>query len=220
MEFREVAGGRSVRRPALDEDGLVDEPADFHADFDYDGVRITGGDQTGVVGDGVLRGCLITGVNLTESRLSHLDLRVTRCTDLDLSNAGIDVNTMRSVEMTTCRGIGLRLGIGQAADLYVADCRLDYASIEITRVKGIAVFHACSFREARLFGDLSDTVFSDCDFTGAEFATQRAERCELAGSQIVGARGLLRLRGARITQDQAISVADALATEAGLVVVP
>jgi len=219
VEFREIAG-HSVRRPSFDVDDLVDAPAEFGADFAHDEVRITGGDQSGVTGDGVLRGCLVSGVNLTASRLAHLDLRDTRFTDVDLSNAQLDVNTIRTVELLTCRATGLRLAIGQAGDLYVADCKLDYASIEITRVKGIAVFAGCSFREARLFGDLSDTVFADCDFTGTDFAVQRAERCDLPGSRLVGARGLHTLKGARITREQAISVSDALATEAGLVVVP
>ncbi|HEX4723951.1 MAG TPA: pentapeptide repeat-containing protein [Pseudonocardiaceae bacterium] len=219
MEFREVAGDKSVRRPSFDVADLVDTPADFHADFTYDDVRVTGGDQTGVSGDGVLRKCLVTGVNLTEARLSHLDLRDTRFADVELSNATLDVNTVRAVEFLTCRATGLRLAIGQATDLYFGDCKLDYAGIEITKVKGLTVFEGCSFRDARLFGDLSDTVFVDCDFAGADFAAQRAERCELPGSRLVGARGLLTLRGARLTRDQAISVADVLATEAGLVIV-
>jgi uncharacterized protein YjbI with pentapeptide repeats len=219
MEFREVAG-RSVRRPSIDEDALVDTPADFHADFDHDEARITGGDQSGVIGDGLLRGCLLTGVTLSEARLSHLDLRDTRFTDVDLSNAMVEARTIRSVELLTCRATGLRLTVGQASDLYVADCKLDYAVIELTRVKGVAVFQNCTFREARLLGDLSDVVFVECDLAGAEFAVQRAERCALPGSRLVGARGLRTLRGAHVTRDQVISVADALATEIGLVVEP
>lgn len=217
MEFREVAG-RSVKRPAIP-DELTDTEADFHADFDHDGARLTGGDQGGVVGDGVLRGCVIGGVTLAQARLSHLDLRDTRFADVELSNAMLDVNTLRAVEFLTCRATGLRFSVGQASDLYFGECKLDYAYVEITRVKGVAVFQNCSFREARLLGDLSNVIFADCDFAGAEFAARRAEACDLAGSRLVGARGLLTLRGARITQDQAISVADALATQAGLVVV-
>lgn len=216
MEFREVAG-RTVRRPSVED--LTDAETDFHADFDHDGLRFTGGDQTAVVGDGILRGCVLTGVALSEARLSHLDVSNTRFLDVDLSNAMVDIRTARSVELLTCRATGLRLAVGQATDLYVGECKLDYALIEITKVKGVAVFQNCSFREARLVGDLSDVIFADCDFAGAEFNAQRAEHCDLSGSRLVGARGLLTLRGARITQDQAISVADALAVQAGLLVV-
>jgi uncharacterized protein YjbI with pentapeptide repeats len=219
MGPREVAGGRSLRRPGYDEEYLTDQPAGFRGDFTFDEARVTGGEQQGVVGGGVVRDSVVTGVDLSEARLSNLELANSCLRELDLSNADLATTSVRCVELLTCRGIGLRLAIGQASDLYVEDCRLDYASVTVTRVKGLAVFHRCSFRDARFAGDLSDVVFSECDFAGAEFAVQRAERCDLAGSRLVGARGLLTLRGARISQDQAVSVADALAIEAGLVVV-
>lgn len=34
-------------------------------------------------------------------------------------------------------------------------------------------FHRCSFREAGVTGDLSGVVFSECDFTAAEFSVRR-----------------------------------------------
>ncbi|HVV19353.1 MAG TPA: pentapeptide repeat-containing protein [Pseudonocardiaceae bacterium] len=219
MELREVAG-RTVRRPEFDEAYLTDEDADFAGDFMFDEARVTDGEQQGVVGGGVVRDSVITGVYLTQARLSNLELSNCRLAELDLSNAMLAAIAMRTVELVTCRGIGLSLSIGQAGDLYVEDCTLDYSALEITKVRGVAVFHRCSFRDARITGDLSDVVFAECDFTGAEFTAARADRCDLPESQLVGAQGLLTLRGARITRDQAISVADALATEAGLVVVP
>jgi uncharacterized protein YjbI with pentapeptide repeats len=219
MELREVAG-RSVRRPEIDETYLTDEPADFGGDFVFDEARVTDGDQKGVTGGGTIRDSVITDVDLTESRLSNLEISNTELRDLDLSNASLATISLRAVELVTCRAIGLSLLIGQATDLYAADCRFDYATVEITRVRGVAIFHRCSFRDARLTGDLSDTVFAECDFTGADFTAQKATNCDLPESNLVGAHGLLTLRGARITQDQAISIADILATEAGLVVVP
>lgn len=220
MELREVAGGRSVQRPEWDEQYLTDEVADFAGDFTFDEARVIGGEQHGVIGGGMVRDSTLTGVDLTAARLSNLELSNSRLGELDLSNATLAMISARSVELSTCRAIGLGLSIGQASDLYVEDCRLDYANVEITRVRGLAVFHRCSFREARIVGDLSDVVFSECDFTGADFAAQQAKGCDLPESNLVGAHGLLTLRGARITQDQAISIADTLATEAGFVVVP
>jgi uncharacterized protein YjbI with pentapeptide repeats len=117
-----------------------------------------------------------------------------------------------------CRGIGLRLTVKHAGDVYAYDSRLDYAVVEVGRVKGLAVFDGCSFREAVISGDLSGVVFSDCDLTGTEFAASRAQGCDLRGSRLGAARGLLSLRGAKISADQAVDVADALAAEAGLVV--
>lgn len=219
MELREVAG-RSVRRPEIDEQYLTDEPADFAGDFVFDEARVTDGEQQRVVGGGIVRDSVVTDVDLTEARLTNLEISNTQLRELDVSNASLATISLRTVELTTCRGIGVSLLIGQAADLYVEDCRFDYATIEITKVRGQAIFHRCSFREARLIGDLSDVLFSDCDFTGTDFAATRAEHCDLPDSNLVGAHGLSTLRGARITQDQAISIADVLATEVGLIVVP
>lgn len=219
MELREVAG-RSVRRPEIDQDYLTDEAADFTHDFVFDEARVTEGDQQGVTGGGLIRDSVITDVDLSNARLQNLEISNTELRELDLSNASLATISLRAVELLTCRAIGLSLLIGEATDLYVEDCRFDYATVEITKVRGTAIFHRCSFREARLMGDLSDTVFAECDFTGAEFMAARADNCDLPESNLVGAHGLRTMRGARITQDQAVSVADVLATEVGLIVVP
>jgi uncharacterized protein YjbI with pentapeptide repeats len=215
-----VSDERSIQRPGLVEDELDDHAAVLRGEFAYDEARLAGGDQSGVRGEGILRRSLVAGVNLSEAQLSSLELIDSRLADLDLSNATMQVSAARHVEITTCRAIGLRLSIAEANDIYIADCRLDYATLDITRVKGLLVFERCSLREATLAGDLSDVVFADCEFPGAEFAAQRAERAEFTGSRLDGARGLSTLRGARITRDQAVSVADMLATEAGLVIRP
>ena len=43
---------------------------------------------------------------------------------------------------------------------------------------------------------------------------------DLRGSRLAGSRGLLTLRGARITLEQTLTIADRLATEAGLTLDP
>jgi uncharacterized protein YjbI with pentapeptide repeats len=218
MRFREVMDGRSVQLPTLAEDELEDETATFRGEFAYDEAHLVGGDQSGVRGEGRLRRCLVSGVDLSEARLAELELVDSRLHDVDLSNATVQVDAARHVEFVGCRGIGVRLAVEQANDVVVQDCRLDHASIEVTKVKGLLVFERCSLREATLAGNLSDVVFVDCDFPGAEFAASRAERAGFPGSRLTGAWGLSTMRGARITREQAVSVADVLATEIGLVV--
>lgn len=80
------------------------------------------------------------------------------------------------------------------------------------------MFDGCSLRAAVITGDLSGVVFTDCDLTATEFTATRAQGCDLRGSRLGAARGLLSLRGAKISADQAVDIADALAAEAGLVV--
>jgi len=80
------------------------------------------------------------------------------------------------------------------------------------------VFDGCTFTEAMVGGDLSSVVFTGCTFANAEFAATSADGCDLRGSALGGARGLLTLRGARVTADQTVTVAARLAAEAGLTV--
>jgi hypothetical protein len=80
------------------------------------------------------------------------------------------------------------------------------------------VFERCSFRQATIAGNLSNTVFLDCDFDGAQFAARGAKGCDLRTSALLGAHGMQSLAGAAISADQAVAIARVLAAEAGLVV--
>jgi hypothetical protein len=63
---------------------------------------------------------------------------------------------------------------------------------------------------------LSNVVFVDCELNAAEFEVSRATDCDLRSSRLTDVRGLLTLRGAKITTEQAVSVARIIATESGL----
>lgn len=218
MEFRDVAGGRSVQRPAIDDDDLAEERAALKGEFTHEDKYFAGGDQAGISGEGALRRCLLNGVDLSGSILRGLDLLDVRLENVDLSNAGLHANTARRVEMLNCRAIGLRLSLDHAGDFYAQETRLDYAVIEVGRAKGLTVFDGCSFRDAVLTGDLSGVVFYHCDLTNAEFAANRAQDCDLRGSRLNETRGLLSLRGAKISPEQAVAAAGTLAAEAGLII--
>jgi uncharacterized protein YjbI with pentapeptide repeats len=58
-----------------------------------------------------------------------------------------------------------------------------------------------------------------CDLADADFSgVTDARGLDLRESKLLGAKGLLSLRGARITGDQVLQVADDLAREVGLAV--
>lgn len=163
-------------------------------------------------------GVALDGVDLAESRrapLTIVDSVLRRC---DLSAAVWQQVTLRQVELLECRALGLRLSVDLGQDVYLQDCRFDAATLRISRVRGLIVFDGCTFADAVVGGDLSSVVFSGCSFDGAEFAATAAEGCDLRGSRLGLARGLLTLRGARVTSDQAVSFAPRLASEAGLTV--
>lgn len=210
-----------MTRPALD--GGLDD-AGFPAGGDPDtvdvidlvGVRVTGGSGAGARGEGELRRCLLDSVDLSESRFRPLTLVDVRLARVEISNAQWHAVVARRVELVSARAVGLGLSLDLAADLYVEQTRLDYAGVHLERVRGHAVFHDCSFREARIGGDLSGVIFSECDFAGAEFTGTAARDTDLRSSRLSGVRGLHSLRGALIDYDQLIGIAPQLAAEAGL----
>jgi uncharacterized protein YjbI with pentapeptide repeats len=157
-------------------------------------------------------------LDLAESRRSPLSLIDTVLRRCDLSAAVWQGVTMRQVELLDCRALGLRLSVDLAQDVYVEGCRFDAATLRISRVRGLVVFDGCTFTDAVVGGDLSAVVFSGCSFDGGEFAATSADGCDLRGSGLGAARGLLTLRGARVTTDQAVAFAPRLASEAGFTV--
>lgn len=160
----------------------------------------------------------LDGVDLAGTRRSPLTLVDSVLRRCDLSAAVWQGVSLRQVELLDCRALGLRLSVELGQDVYLQGCRLDSATLRIARVRGLVVFDGCTFTEAVVGGDLSAVVFTDCSFDRAEFAATAARGCDLRGSRLAGARGLLTLRGARITSDQAVSIAPRLASEAGLTV--
>ncbi|MGH3872903.1 MAG: pentapeptide repeat-containing protein [Pseudonocardiaceae bacterium] len=218
MEFRELAKGRSIQCPSIDHDELSVTSAGFKGEFDLKYAFVDTGEQAGVTGEGYVTHSVVRRVDLSGSCLGPVTLTDTTLEDVDLSNASVGLVIARRVEMLRCRAIGLRLSIELANDLYVEGCQLDFASINIEKVKGIAAFNGCSFRETAISGCLSDVVFRDCDFADTEFEAANAKGCDLQTSRLAGVRGLLSLRGALITAEQAVSVAPRLAAEVGLVV--
>jgi uncharacterized protein YjbI with pentapeptide repeats len=200
MPIRELSNGRSINLPDLETS--LEHGSDLEACINDD-----------TISDTLIHDADIAGLKLGPLTLSNVVLR-----QVDLSNASLQRLVVRRGLWRTCRAMGLRLSIELASDLSIEDCRFDYANIGLQKVKGIAVFSSCTFREATLSGDLSNIVFLDCDFIDTEFRATRATNCDLRTSRLTSARGLLTLRGATISTDQAVAISALLATEAGLVV--
>lgn len=216
VEFRHLSEGRRVTKPSLDEDELEPGPSSFSGEIDLDLVRVAGGDCAGSRGHGAVTRSIVSDVDLTGATLSPLTVSDTRFTGVDLSNASIQQASLRRAEWLRLRAIGLRMAVDRLEDGYFEGVRFDYATVHIERVKGLAVFQQCSFREAEIRGDLSGVVFDQCELAGARFTARAANGTDLTTSRLDGALGLLSLRGARITTTQALSIAVQLAAEAGL----
>ncbi|HEY9476625.1 MAG TPA: pentapeptide repeat-containing protein [Mycobacteriales bacterium] len=205
-----------MARPELGPGTLDERPFPVGDELDLLGARVVGGDAAEAHGEGEIRRCRLESVNLSQSRFHPLTLIDVSLHQVELSNAQWHSLTARRVELTDARAVGLGLSLDLAADLYVEQTRLDYAGIHLERARGHVVFSGCSFREARLSGDLSGVLFVDCDLNGAEFTATAANGTDLRSSRLAGARGLHSLRGAMIDVDQLITIAGQLAAEAGL----
>ena len=216
MDFRRFGDKRSLQRPVIDADELTAAAPDPADELTVADARVDGGDFTDLDGEGEIERSILTGVDLSGSRLRPLVLADVELSGADVSNALWSQTIARRVEVLSCRATGWRLSLDLALDTYVGDTRLDYAAIKVNRVKGLLVFERCSFANAQLGGDLSRVLFVDCDLAGAEFTATAARDCDLRTSRVADARGIASLRGALITTDQVIAVADQLAREAGL----
>ncbi|MGZ3142342.1 pentapeptide repeat-containing protein [Lentzea chajnantorensis] len=217
MEFLKVAG-KTIQRPSIEEEDLVGEVAAFRGDFELEAVSVRQGDQSGVTGEGSVAGALVSDMDLSESHLAPLVLSDVRFEEVNLANAVLADVTARRVDFLRCQGIGLRLSLRQASDIYAEDCRFDYATIKIDQVKNAVVFRRCSFREAVFVGDLSNVVFDECEMPQVEFEATRASGCDLTTSRLGDISGLLTLRGAKIEAVQAGFLGAQFAKEAGLTV--
>jgi uncharacterized protein YjbI with pentapeptide repeats len=216
MDNRTVAGA-TLRRPIGIED-LPTSELSLAGRFSYSDCQADDVDQADVAGQGALQNVVVTRSNLTGSRLADLELIDVALNNVVVANAAWEKVTARRVEVVNCQAVGFQLGLLKAEDLYFEECKLDYSRLDVDQRRGVIAFHRCTFTEALLDGDLSGVVFSECEFKGAEFRARRAANCDLTSSRLSGATGLLTLVGAKITEEQAMTVSGQLATEAGLVI--
>lgn len=217
MEFRTV-GDESVRHPILDIEDLSPSAVSLAGHFDYDECLVEDIDQAGVSGHGALRHAVIARGSIADSRFTELELMDVAFRQLAVPNSTWEQVTARRVEVIDCLAVGLQLSLAKAEDLYFEGCRLDYSNVNVDQHRGIIAFHRCTFKEAVLGGDLSKTVFSECEFDGAEFQARNARKCDLTSSRLEGASGLLTLTGAIITGEQAVAMSGQLAAEIGFFV--
>jgi uncharacterized protein YjbI with pentapeptide repeats len=219
MEFREISENRRVQRPSIEDEDLELASVGLKGEFAFEEVHVEGGGFSGTTGEGRLARSVLKAVNLSETVVEPLALADVRLSGCILSNARWNQVDARRVEIVRSQLVGWQLEFELAQDVYVGDCRADFASFGFESVKGLVVFERCKFKEAEFSGNLSRAVFLDCDLADADFsAVTDARGLDLRESKLVDAKGLLSLRGARVTDDQVLQIAGDLAREVGLAV--
>jgi uncharacterized protein YjbI with pentapeptide repeats len=208
------ASGTTPKLPRLDPAALVEDDEPLLGELDRYRARLTGTHVAGS-GHGELAEFLADGVNLSSTHFDPLDLSDVQLDRVDLAGARWEQVTARRFAVSDSRLVGWRLHCTFAEDLLVSGCRWDDGAFYLGRAKGSVVFRDCSFAGTTLRGDFSGVVFEGCDLAGAEIGVDAARNCDLRTSRLAGARDLGRFKGARITAEQAIGIADLLATELG-----
>lgn len=216
MKFRKIDEDRSMRRPDVETEALVEPTEDLDLDFEYHGLLLDGTDWSERGGDGILESSAVVNANLSGTVLSPLEIVDVTVDRSVLSNGRWEQMTARRVAITDSQLVGWQAQFALAADVYIADCRADFAGVSIAAAKGPVVFERCRFMNASFLGDLSKAVFIECTFPGADFArVSKAQGCDMRRSDLSGVTGLMSLRGSLITADQAVQIAGELAVAAG-----
>jgi uncharacterized protein YjbI with pentapeptide repeats len=216
VKFRKIDERRSMRRPLFETDRLVPLKEEPDPDFELSERLVDGLQWKGGHGDGSLEQSLLRNVDLSETALSPFEIVDVTVERSVLANGRWERATARRLEITDSQLVGWQAQFSLAQDVYIADCRADFTGISIGTAKGPVVFERCRFTNATFLGDFSKAVFIDCTFPGADFSrVANAKGCDLRRSELSGITGLMSLRGALITADQAVDIAGELATAAG-----
>ncbi|MQM26584.1 pentapeptide repeat-containing protein [Glycomyces albidus] len=216
MKFRKIDDKLAMRMPLVETDRLSPLEDGLDYDFEWSERLIEGADLSGAQGDGSLESSAIRNTDLSGSVLTPFEIVDVAVDHSILSNARWEQTTARRVEITESQLVGWQAQFALVQDLYIADSRADFASISIGTAKGPVVFERCRFTNATFLGDLSKTVFIECAFPGADFSrVSNAKGCDLRRSELGGITGLMSLKGALITADQAVEIAGELAVAAG-----
>ncbi|HWI21403.1 MAG TPA: pentapeptide repeat-containing protein [Baekduia sp.] len=162
--------------------------------------------------------CELHGIDFAPGHLSHVDIYNSRLTKCDLSNLTTRRGSLRRVEISESRMLGLGFGACDADDLRVQGGTLMLASFEQARLQRVVFdgvnLRETTFREAQLDG----VAFLGCDLSGADFRGARLRNCVLRGSSLDEIVGVDSLRGLAMPWPDLIASTATLAAALGIAV--
>jgi uncharacterized protein YjbI with pentapeptide repeats len=188
MEFREISENRRVQRPSIEDEDLELASVGFKGEFAFEEIHVEGGEFSGTTGEGRLTRAVLEDAELSETVVDPLALADVRLSGCVLSNSRWSAVDARRVEVVKSQLVGWRAEFELAQDVYIGDCRADFASFGFASIKGLVVFEKCRFKEAEFSGNLGKAVFVDCDLADADFSgVTDARGLDLRGSKLSGA---------------------------------
>lgn len=200
----------------------VDLAADaLHDELELEAVHVTGASPGATVANLELDVAHLQDVDLAGARLPRLALRNCRVIGGDLANVAVRGGVAERCAFERVRLTGLSWQEGMLRDVRFQGCRIDLASFAATQLERVR-FEDCSLAQSDLHeARLAAVVFEDCDMREIDLAGARLSAgCELRGCVIDGARGVERLRGARMPYDDVLAAAGTLADALGITLIP
>lgn len=207
---------RDIDPPDLPRELGTAEPA-LRSGAAFDGVRA--GQDLAVaeeVFDAVLSEAVFADVDFRGRRLLGLRATDVRFESCDLAGAVLDRARMTRVEFVGCRMTGTVFSGGQLQDVLIDSCIADLSTFRMVKAAYLTI-RGTSLREADLYqAGLETSRIIDCDLAGADVSEATVPGLDLRGSRLAGLIRPSGLRGARVTSDQLIDLAAALAVEFGI----
>lgn len=193
---------REPDAPDLPEN-LSTPPDGFSSGCRWDGVAAGADiDVADLVADAELLETRWVGAQLHGRRLTGLRARDVEFVRCDLSSAVIADADLRRVAFIECRLTGLVLSGSELLDVRIVGGKADMASVRMSKATNVAVT-GCSLRGADFHEFVGENAaFLDCDLDQASFDQCRLPGLRLHRSSLEDIRGVLALRGARISAEQ------------------
>ena len=193
---------------------------DIDPDFpDLDGVGLDGGSVAlpDARSLGILRSRL-TGTVLATPPDAVVEAHDAELVELDLT--GRRIEALHRVVLRRCRLGGADLGDARLRDVVLEECVLDLASLRGAELDGV-VARNCRTEELDLSGArLTDVTLEGIVLEAETLGGARLERVDLTGADVSAVVDVRGIRGAVVSEGQAVALARRLAEAHGIDVVP
>lgn len=168
------------------------------------------------VADLRIRESRVAGLRLAGVVLTGLECRDVEFVGCDLSGARLDDALLTRVAFTDCRLTGTVFDGASLSDVRITDSTADLAGFRMARARFLLVENT-SMRGADLYElDGQHCALLGCDLGGANVDHARLRETDLHGSTVDDLRGVLSLRGTRISPDQILPLATGLLDALGI----
>lgn len=166
----------------------------------------------------LIDGARISRTDLSESRFIRASLGDVVFSDCNLANARWSEAALTRVSFEECQMTGFDVNSSALLEVQFLRCKLSLSSFRYLS-NARALFVDCEMDGTDFQGvDLRQCLFERCILTGSLFNEAKAHGLDLRGSSVADLQGIGGLRGALIDQLQLLDLAEALASNAGLVV--